>query len=481
MKGHTFVATAILALLLYSCTSYPEFMNSAPQWAAEKHDDTEDAFAFRGTGVAGNFELAREEAMEALLDSIFLSINLGDPSRWDADGRSAVQSFRNTLEKAVRNPDDKSFDGLRLLHKAAWRDVNDVSYIVDILWEKKAFALQVDELVLAVNTSSLAYRDLEKRAEDAEADGNIYESALLWATAASMGKEMDNASDSQQALMQIPRLLQTFTYNLESVPEDVTIGLSQFVPVIFRISAGNRPIANAEFVVTYTPAQSEFSGGSTETRILSNPEGLVVFRPPAANVAGVQKITVAPSADPFVGLLKDIQNDNIRNFIEIVEQPVSFAQYSAINRTRTIPTGVMIIETDLAGNVLTSSAASKGLIDNLVADGFDVQQVNFGLQNANIRDDTALFRELNTNSLLSGQFSRVIHGRVSLESFEQDGENFTVRVGGTLILSDISTQAVLYRSNIVKTSRAGDSQQAIISAFRQLGRSFASEIIQRTP
>ena len=73
-----------------------------------------------------------------------------------------------------------------------------------------------------------------------------------------------------------------------------------------------------------------------------------------------------------------------------------------------------------------------------------------------------------------------MHGIVSLESFEQDGDLFTVRVGGTLLLSDIQRQVAIHQSKITKTSRAGNGQQAMSSAFRQLGRSFAAELIART-
>jgi hypothetical protein len=93
----------------------------------------------------------------------------------------------------------------------------------------------------------------------------------------------------------------------------------------------------------------------------------------------------------------------------------------------------------------------------------------------------AFLRDLKADPNFSEDFDRVIHGTVALESFEQNGDSYTVRVSGTLALSDIQRQITLYSSEITKTSRAAGSQQAISAAFRQFGRSFAGELIEQAP
>ena len=44
-------------------------------------------------------------------------------------------------------------------------------------------------------------------------------------------------------------------------------------------------------------------------------------------------------------------------------------------------------------------------------------------------------------------------------------------------MSDIDRQVTLFSTEVTKTSRAASSQQAMSAAFRQLGRSFAEELI----
>lgn len=72
-------------------------------------------------------------------------------------------------------------------------------------------------------------------------------------------------------------------------------------------------------------------------------------------------------------------------------------------------------------------------------------------------------------------------GTVSLEGFVQDGDSYVVEVSGTLSLADIERQVVLFRLGVTKSSRASDGQQAVLAAFRQLGREFAAALVERAP
>ena len=157
------------------------------------------------------------------------------------------------------------------------------------------------------------------------------------------------------------------------------------------------------------------------------------------------------------------------------------AEYEALSRIRIISTGILILETDLAGNPLNTADTAEGLLNDLSADGFDISIMNLDPSQMLSRSDEALLRDLKADSRFSDTYQRVIHGTVALDSFEQNGDNFTVKVSGTLTLSDINRQITLYKSEISKSSQASNSLQAISAAFRQLGRSFAGELIEQAP
>ena len=141
----------------------------------------------------------------------------------------------------------------------------------------------------------------------------------------------------------------------------------------------------------------------------------------------------------------------------------------------------MILETDLAGNALKTADTAKGLLDDLSADGFDIEIMNLDPSQMLSLTDEALLRDLKADTRYSDRYQRVVYGTVALDSFEQKGGSYTVKVSGTLILGDINRQITLYKSEITKSSQASSSLQAISAAFRQLGRSFAGELISQAP
>lgn len=483
MKRQAFVllSFSVILLLVSSCAGKSDYVNRIPEWIETAHNDTDDSFAFRGIGLAKNADQARKNAIVEIGDSILQSMNLGDPAHWSEDGQSAIQEFRAKLDEVIRNPEDMNIAGVTVLRKASWIENSFSKYAVDILWDKQAYSRKSEELAIFTNAGSREYLELETRAREAVIDGNPYESALIWAAASALAEKSGNVSGFQKAHRLIIRVLRNIEYELLSFPDEEFLGIRPSIPVIYRITLDERPIANAEFLITYTQRARNGSQEIATLRIFSDSEGRLQFRPPPMDIIGTQQINVALSANPFISFLENPQDENNRDFINELERTAAVVEYEIIDRARLIATGVIILEVDLAGNVLNSTSTSQGVIDDLLNDGFDVTEINLDPREIASRNDRELLRDLKADARFSETFDRVIHGRIALESFEQDGDSFTVRVGGTLIMSDIQRQAELYRIGISKTSRAGEAQRAISSAFRQLGRSFASELIERSP
>ena len=483
-SAHLLVSSPLILLtvLAVSCTGAPELGEFPPEWLSQPLEESAAAFFFRGIGGGESIALAKDKAMDSLIDSVIEAMNIGDPERWSEEGRTGVKAFREELKAAIRMPEFIAVDGVALQAKGGWKNSDGgISYAVEILWEKQAFATRAMELAEIAGVASPAFRDLEKRARDAEIDGNVYEAGLIWAAAAGIAQDDGNVSGYRQALREVERVLAGLDYDLASAPTEVYVDIRPAAPVVFRVLSGGKPVGNAEFVVGYPRNAKDGSPDRGDARVISDSEGRIVFRPPGVGFDGTQRVTLAPSADPFLEYLDAGGDSYVDALIASVETPRIDAVYEAQARSRTVPTGILILETDLAGNPLNSTAAAGGLADDLDADGFDVAVMELDPREMMSRSDRALLRDLKADILFSGRYDRVIHGTVSLESFERDGDTYTVRVSGTLSLSDIDRQFAIHRSVITKTSRASDGQQAMSAAFRQLGRSFAGELIDRAP
>ncbi len=240
-------------------------------------------------------------------------------------------------------------------------------------------------------------------------------------------------------------------------------------------------MGNAEFVVTYPKLARDGGPSRGEARINSDSDGLLSFLQPEVPFAGIQEIMIAPSATPFLEYIEDPNNSVTDKFILEMEEPAATTEYEGLARIRSIPMGILILETDLTGNPLDSDAAARGLLDDLINDGFDVAVMGLDPREMITRSERALLRDIKADDQFSALFERVLHARVRLESFEQEGDSYTVRVTGSLAMSDVDRQVTLFRTELSKSSRAASSQQAMSAAFRQLGRSFAEELIGLAP
>ena len=476
------LALLTIIMLIVSCAGGPGVRDEPPEWAENPIADTESDRAFRGEGEADTMTSAKSAAIEKLRQEVLESMNLGDPEYWSEEGLSAVNTLLDELERMIRNPEYADVDGVNIIHKEGWKNPEgSITYVVDITWDKDSFDKQSAALADLTGVTSSGFRDLENRARVAESDGNTYEAALIWAAAAGVAESDGNISGYRTALREVVSVLDVLDFMIVSVPDQAYVGTRPDSPVVFSVSAGGKPVGNAEFVITYPRNARDDSPSTAEARIFSDDEGVVRFLQPLISNAGTQHVTIAPSADPFLEYLDESGDTYSDNMIIALERARMRAEYEALSRIRTIPMGILILETDLAGNTLNSADATRGLFDNLAADGFNIDIMELDPGEMLSRTERALLRDLKADPRFADRYDRVIHGTVTLESFEQNGDSYTVRVSGTLAMSDIRRQVTLYRSEITKTSQASDSQQAMSAAFRQLGRSFAGELIEQVP
>ncbi len=476
------LAFLTIIILITSCAGGPGVKDEVPEWFGIQIADTESEKAFRGVGEADTLASAKSAAIEDLKENILLSMNLGNPEDWSKEGRDAVNALFEDLKIKVRNPETVEMAGVEIVHRDGWKNPDgSIKYAIDITWDKDGFEEQTAALAALIMASSVGFQEMESRARAAESDGNTYEAALIWAAAAGIAAKNGDTTAYRTALREVASVMQFLDFEIISMPTQVYVGTRPDSPVLFSVTARGKPVGNAEFLITYPKNARDGSPSRAEARILSDNFGVIRFLPPEVSFAGIQNVTIAPSADPFLEYLEEPDDRYAQDLKAGLENVRAEAVYDALPVIRTIPIGIVILETDLAGNVLNTTDAANGILDDLVADGFDISVMSLSPGEMLTRSDQAFLRDLKADPNFSEDFDRVIHGTVALESFEQNGDSYTVRVSGTLALSDIQRQVTLYRSEITKTSRSTGSQQAISAAFRQFGRSFAGELIEQAP
>lgn len=427
---------------------------------------------FRGTGMADKKQQAMDAAIDNLIDSIIEEMNLSSVENWEADGRTALNDFRNQLDTVLRSPDDNAIPGLYVLNESIWREEPGIVYSVEILWDKPDFNNQREIFVSLSGISSTSPETmLEEYALRSEDAGSLYEAALLWAAIAGNAEIANDESGSYRALQEVIRILRKLQYSAEAAPNFVFVGVEPVGTIVFRVSANGKPVGNAQFII------SSIAGKDI---VLSDENGRITFKPPTALSSGTQIVNLNLDPDSFLQYLSSKSTDYAVEFAAYLADTGFSLEYEALFPDNAVATGVFILETDLAGYTLASDSTASGIIDNLKDAGFNVARMTAVTQEILEQGNEAFWNSIKNNDAILNHFERVIYGTVSLDHFEQDDDTFIVGVNGTLYLSDIRNQRTLYSSTIAKTSRAGDGQQAMNAAFRQLGRSFAAEILERT-
>ncbi len=471
--------TIAVTALAMSCAGSPAINDRQPDWIASAVADSQTDYVLRGTGVADNLPLAKEEALNELVAHALEKMNLAEPSNWKMGGRIAVEAFKDELESALRRPEYYIIKGLEIINREAWKDDAGINFAMDISWNKQEYIDRTKEITMLTGVSAQTEFGLMERAREAEYDKNAYEAALIWGVIAGDAERKSSTAEFSHALSEVSRLLDGIDYEVVSASEEVIAGVPPTEPFVFRATYDGQPVNSAEYVISYPINLPDGTLSRSSNRVLSDEDGRIEFFPSIITTEGLQRIMIAPSAAPFLAFLTDTDTRDVVNFSNALEIARVGVEYESLARFRDIATGIIIIETDLAGNPLNSIAAAGGVFDDLLADGFAVTMMKIEQQKLLTRTRESLLRDLKADSQYSNEFSRVIHGIVALESFEQEGDAYTVRVGGTLILSDIQREVIIHQSKITKTSRAGNGQQAMNAAFRQLGRSFAAELITR--
>ncbi len=481
MKRWLYINQVIVAItvLAMSCASSPVIKDRQPDWIASTVVDSQTDYVFRGTGVADNLPLATKEAVDELVAHALEKMNLADPSRWKIGGQIAVDAFKNELESALRKPEYYIIKGLEITNREAWKDDAGINFAMDISWNKRAYIDRTKEITMLTGSSAFTELGLIERAREAEDDKNVYEAALIWGVIAGEAERRGSMEEVNHALSEVSRLLDDIGYDVVSSPEEIIAGATPTESFIFRVTHDGQPVNNAEHVISYPINLPDGTLSRSSNRVLSDADGLIEFVPSILANEGLQRIMIAPSATPFLAFLTDIDTRDVVNFANSLKVARVSVEYESLARFRDIATGIIIIETDLAGNPLDSVATAGGVFDDLRANGFSVTMLNIEQPGLLTRSQEFILRDLKADSRYSSKFLRVIHGTVSLESFEQEGDAYTVRVGGTLFLSDMQREVSIHQAKITKTSRAGNGQQAMNAAFRQLGRSFAAELIAR--
>ena len=248
------------------------------------------------------------------------------------------------------------------------------------------------------------------------------------------------------------------------------------IPFTLRCMEGIIGIRNVEFLVQYRGKKRDGSIGTFEVRIVSDVDGYVSFYHPFLPFAGESEVILSPGSRDLQTILRDLapRLESAASLKAFLDEQALTLPFTIESSARTVPTGIVVLHTDMTGTNLNSSETSTGLRDVLLEDGFDAEIMNLSPLEITASNEASFLRDL--KAAYSGQYNRVIFGVVGINDFEIRNELYKVETSGVLKVADLHTGEILIVIEQTKSVESRDNTLAVAASFSELGKSFAEEV-----
>ncbi len=476
-----------LALFVLGCAS-PEAAGRSdgpPDWVQTppRGDATNEFFVGVAGDSAGDVAEAETVATAAMIDEIVRYMGVRITTDTTAEARASLDEFESSVVQTVRQTGAARVAGFRVVDRYVERRGEAVTVYLLGAYERASLEAERARLQAVFQERIDAVALPEQRARAFEARGLYYDAVLhyLEAAQAAATSEIDNAEIRFERNVNSARNLVS-RIRLDKLNDNLIAMVRESFPENFEsvVQVNGRPVAGAAVRVTY----KEVRGGRSTTRtttLQSDEQGRVSFEHPLPQVVGSDTVTVGLDLSRYMLPLEELGRE-YRSYLDGLSGAVSDTRvvfrYDVRSRAAEVPTGVLLYEADIAGNLIAAATATSSLQQELTAADFRVQNLSAVRSRA-----TGMARE----DLLSliraeygGRIERVILGSAQIDEFDE-GDGFIVRVSGSAEAIDLETGEVLYSTSGFQRSRGASSNAAIQAAFRMLGSSFGQDFTSRLP
>lgn len=472
------LAPAVVGLfVLASCVTVPSV--PPPEWSESPPPDSHDRLTFVSSGDS------RRSAAREMARAVTGRLELGSEVEDDA---KAVVEFRQRLAAAAAGELGAGVTGFTVADRTVSRDEGEATHWVLATYDREEF--ERTELTLARevpggNPGPPLLRRAARRIEEREVVSAVrdYGRAVV-ETADTPYADETRESAAQRARNVVDRI--ELTVERDGIRTRVGRSFDEQLVVQVRDAAVGAGIAGMPVLITYREIPDGGASGDAgatrayETRRLyrrTDEDGRITFTPPVPRVRGNEQVEITLA--PFFDLVPPGQEpEGLVQLVDIARDRSATLEYSAFSRAAQIPTGVFIVDTDIAGNPTGTMATQQGLLSGFAQEGFSTGALRFEPRRFLALGETdriSLIRQR-----FDGNFERAVLGTASIAEFDEEN-SVSVVVAGELWVLDLETGEELYRRTMTQRSRGNTASSAISAAFRSLGAKFAADLIRTLP
>ncbi|MFP4534798.1 MAG: hypothetical protein ACLFNP_03690 [Spirochaetaceae bacterium] len=487
----TVIVTVSAALLLGACatergSSPAQTEEPAPDWVMRAPEPTDQYEYFVGSSSdeSGDTAAAEDQAIADLIAEITRYLGVRVTSETSAEARASLNSFESEVTQTVRQQSEARVAGFRVQDRYVEEQAGRVTVHILARYERSALEAEKRRLEALFQERIDAIAVPEEEAENLESRGAYVRAAQKYIEAAAAAA----SSDIENAQIRFERNISAARNILSELTiEKLDDNLSALVGSPFderfraRVTVGGRPLEDVEMLVGYKVLRSNGRTGVSTSRVRTNDEGVAAFQHPVPEFVGTESLTMGLDLDAYLTPLQDAPRSyqsDIDGLLDVLASKRVVFRYSVESGAGSVPTAVVVLATDIAGNPIRDGATESGILQRLSSEGFDIRVLSFPREELNGMSDADLLEEF--RRVADPSVRRVVYGVVGIDEFEER-DGVIVRVSGQVRTVRLSDGEVLAVAEGFQRSRGLSSQSAISAAFRGLGNKFAEQLMRELP
>lgn len=482
------IVAAAVTLAVAGCATAPQVRRPAPRWVDEPPASTDrfEYFVASGGDRTGDTAAAEQEAAGSLLTRINQALGVDVTVLTTAQARASLDSYEASVRSEVFQSGSGRIEGFRVADRYVVEDGGRVTVHLLGEYERVAFLTErtARRALLAAREELLL--EPQRRAEADAVSGRLgaalqgYLQAAAAAAAAEDGLRIAPVV-LERSLTKAADLLEGISLRALSGPEQAVTGRRPDEPVRFGLfGRDGLPLSGVPVEISYLES---LRGRPIvrRTSLVTDSDGIVAFAYPRLSVVGHVDVTARLDAASYLPLLQALP-DSVRSQRLVIESQLaairSVWRLTAISGARDVVTTLLILDTDGFGTPTGLSRTSDGVAQALLEAGFRLA-VNH-LDPATVAAGSTADAISRLQAALSGEVRRVVLGTATIDGFS-DANGMLVKVSANVSVVDLNTGEIIYATSAVKNARSSTAEQALNTAFLQLGRSIGEELRAHLP
>ncbi len=498
-KGGVYVSVlcATVFFFITSCASPAKPASSepekkpVPEWVSTPPAGNAQSEFFVGSAsdAAGDAAKAEEQAIYSLIAEITRYFGVKVTSETTSQAKASLNDFQAQVTQQVRQSGAARIAGFRVTDKFTDKQGSRVTVYLLAQYDRTELQKEKDRIAAVFQEQLDAVAVPERKGKELEGKGDLFGAAkaYLEAAAAASGSSIENAAVKFERNVNNAKGV-VGKIGLVRLSGKIAGTVGEPLPAAFRLkvvngqSEGDPAVAGADIQVSYKEARSGGRLGVKTVNLKSDAKGVVEFAHPTPTFVGsetvVMMLDLSASLEPLAKAPKSFAN-LIAGLEDAVNSKRVNFEYSVVSRAKDVPTGIVVLDTDAAGNPTGSSNAAAGLLEALSGDGFKVRTLAFNATKLKSMSEADFVKSV--SSSFGSQIERIIFGVIGVDEYEEGRGTIQVRVAGTVKAIDLKTGQTLYTKRLFKRSVGSNSEGTMNSAFRNVGLDFGKDLSKNLP